>query len=287
MKSNKIGFIGLGKMGTHMAQRISNEFGPIHVYDADARPLSEFREAGCFTHSSPISLAQDCDCILLSLPNGGVVEEVLGGDEGALKKIVAGTIIADLSTIGPAAAKRFSLMVSDHGGSYLDVPVGGGQAEAKSGTLTLLCGGDEHKLNQIRPVLDCLGSNLHYFGESGNGQAAKLALNLSYGIMTCGAAETCGMLNAYGLDKKHFLDVVGELPVARWFAKPIVDDIDDSFPAGFQVDLMSKDLRLALEALVETDTNHEATRCALSLFESASDAGFGKEHTSAVARLYR
>jgi len=269
-----------------MARRLLDTGHRLTVFDLSADAVGTLENDGAGVAQSPAAVAQSSDVVFTSLPAARHVEAVLTGEGGILEAARPGLTVIDLSTIGPAAARRLAERAAKGGVTLLDAPVGGGQVQAESGTLVLMVGGDADAAERCRGLLLRLGKDAFHLGPSGSGQAAKVALNLSYGVLTAGAAEGAGLLRALGADLTVFLKVLEGLDANSWFQRPARDALAGSYEAGFRVDLALKDVGLGVDAGESAGLSLPAGNMARELLETAAARGWASEHTSALVKLY-
>lgn len=285
-RSKRVGFIGLGVMGGQLARRLLDAGHQLTVCDVSADAVQTLTDAGAATAATPVELAGMCEVVFTSLPKPEHVRDVLTGADGVLAAPVAGLTVIDMSTIGPIAAEELAQTAAAAGVSMLDCPVGGGWMEARDGTLVLMVGGDAAVLDRHRDLLDVLGKAVFHFGGPGTGQATKVALNMSQAVLTAGAAEAVRLLRAGGVDLDAFLRTLESLDANPWFQRPLRHTIDGRFDPGFRIDLMAKDVDLALSS---GNTNHvslPAGELAGDLFRQAQRTGLGDLHISGLVKLY-
>jgi len=284
-KQKRIGFIGLGVMGGRMARRLIDAGYQVVVFDSQPGAMQPLVDAGATSVVRPADVASESDIIMTSLPAGEHVHEVMAGPDGILAGVKPGTILVDLSTIGPEWASRLATEAANNGATMLDAPVGGGWKDAEEGKLVIMVGGDPAALEEAREALSALSSALFHFGGPGTGQAAKLALNMSQAVMTVGAAEAVRLLRALGADLPTFLETLEALDANPWFQRPLRHTIEGAYPAGFRVSLALKDARLATQSGKNAGVSLPGGELARDLLKKALDAGMGEEHFSAIVKL--
>lgn len=282
----RVGFVGLGVMGSRMARRLVGAGYDLAVFDLDAAAVRRLEAEGASAASSAAALAARSEVVCTSLPAAAHVEQVLTGPDGLVRGARPGLTVVDLSTIGPAAARVLATRAAEAGVVLLDAPVGGGQAEAEAGRLVLMVGGPAEALARCRDLLEHLGKAIFHFGGPGMGQAAKLALNLAGGVLVAGACEGVALLRGLGADLTVFLEMLGTLDANAWFQRPARDALAGSYEPGFRIDLMVKDLKLGVAAADAMGLEMPAA-AALTLFARAQTLGLGGKHTSALVETYR
>lgn len=282
----RVGFIGLGVMGGQMAARLLGAGSRLNVFDVSVDAMRPLVDAGATAAASPAEVGSACDVVFTSLPNPEHMRELLTGTAGLLTSPATDLVIVDMSTIGPAAATELAGVASAAGVSMLDCPVGGGWAEARDGTLVLMAGGDANALDQHRDLLEVLGKAIFHFGGPGTGQATKVALNMSQAVMTAGAAEAVRLLRAEGADLTAFLETLRSLDANPWFQRPLQHTLDNCFDPGFRIDLMAKDVDLALNSGRANNVPLPAGELTSELYRQAQRAGLGGLHISGLLKLY-
>jgi 3-hydroxyisobutyrate dehydrogenase len=266
-----IGLIGLGQMGGAMLRRLRAEGRPVLAFDLDPRLRRMAAEAGATAVDSPADII--AAVVLLSLPQATAVSAVL---DKLLPVLPPGAVIADTSTLEPAAARGFAADAARVGIAYLDAPVSGGPAGAASGKLAMMVGGDAAALDRATPFLSFLAARIVHVGASGAGQVAKLANNLLVATHLAAAAEALRMAAAAGVPPAALLPVLNaasgrsaatEVNWPRWIET-------GAFDSGFTAGLMRKDVRLALGLAADSGTPLSVCAAAAKAWETSpvSDA---------------
>ena len=245
MSADRLGFVGLGAMGAHMAARLIDAGHALAVFDTRAQAMAPHVARGALACESPAAVADAAATVLVSLPTPDVVRAVADGLRGgeAMRAYV------DLSTTGPAMAAQVAGRMRDAGVACLDAPVSGGVAGAQAGTLTIMAAGERALFERLRPVLEVLGANVVLVGaEPGQGQLAKVLNNLlsASAIAITGEALALGVHG--GLSARTLLDVFNassgrNTASADKFPKHV---LPRTFAAGFRLELMHKDVQLCL-----------------------------------------
>lgn len=248
MKS-RIGFVGLGVMGSNMCRRIlSSGNYDLTVYDIDKAKVDELVELGASAASSLQELAAGNDLIAASLPNPAIVLDAMTGPKGLITGVRKGTTILDLSTVDSDTSKEVAARMEEAGAIYVDTPVSGGKFDSLKGTLTLIIGATEEELPHARPLLELLGTSIHYAGTRGAGSTIKLVNNvMSMGNLLV-AAEAFVLGVKAGVDGGTLFNILQHcggrsLRLTKRFPSVLKGD----FEPRFTVDLAEKDLNLALD----------------------------------------
>jgi 3-hydroxyisobutyrate dehydrogenase len=290
----RIAVIGLGRMGMPMAQRLLAAGHELVVHDLAQAPVAALAARGALAAASADEAAADSMLSITSLPTLAVVERVTLGDEGVLAAARPGSLVMDMSTGSPELARRMAEAGAAGGVQVLDAPVSGGPRGAKDGTLAIMIGGDDDAVARVLPVLKELGEVVRHMGPAGAGQATKLTNNLLAAAHMAVLAEAVALARREGLDPAAVYEVIsngtGDSRVLRdRFPVPGVlqrAPASNDWAALFPVDLLVKDITLALGAAAEHQLDLPLTRLSLERYRAAQTAGFGELDYSAIARLF-
>lgn len=248
MTGDRVGFIGLGNMGGRMTGCLVRSGRTVVGYDPRTDNVTA---AGATVAPSPVAVVDECDVVLLSLPDSHVVESVVLGPEGLLSHVRAGQVIVDLSTAAPDSTRRICALLADKDAAYLDAGISGGAAAAEKGQLTLMVGGTSTALDQVRDVLDTFASNIFHVGQSGAGHTTKLLNNFLNAVALSATAEVMVAAKKAGLDLATVLDVFNQSSGVNFatinrFPKIIHGDY---LKGGLTNTLMLKDVTLYADLL--------------------------------------
>jgi 3-hydroxyisobutyrate dehydrogenase-like beta-hydroxyacid dehydrogenase len=283
----RIGFIGLGQMGKWMALNVHKRGFNLTVADIDPVAVASLTTAGAEAAASPIELADRTDWIFLSLPNAGVVEQVLFGPDGLIENGRPGQIIVDLGTTAYMATLEFGRKLKDQGIFFVDSPVSGMEARAREGNLTIMFGGDQKVFKQLQPVFEALGSLILYMGELGSGQLTKLINQLLFNISAAAIAEILPMAAKLGLDPEKVISVVnsgtGKSFAAEFFGPRI---LEDSFEEGYPLKHAYKDMVSAAEIGAHRKIPLPLVQAATTTYQMALAAGYGDEDKGAMIKVF-
>eukprot|EP00003_Mantamonas_plastica_P003946 TRINITY_DN130_c0_g1_i4.p1 TRINITY_DN130_c0_g1~~TRINITY_DN130_c0_g1_i4.p1 ORF type:complete len:255 (-),score=87.39 TRINITY_DN130_c0_g1_i4:689-1453(-) len=190
-EGDKVGFIGLGNMGGHMANNLVKKGFEVVAFDTNQEAMDRIEAQGGSTASSPAEVAQQVDQLVTMLPSNPHVQNVYGNEEyGIFKTVAKDTLLIDASTIDPNVAKQVAKDAMDKtGAQMIDAPVSGGVGGAEAGTLTFMVGGPVENFERAKPILSAMGQNLVHCGDNGSGQIAKVCNNLILGISMIGVSE--------------------------------------------------------------------------------------------------
>jgi 3-hydroxyisobutyrate dehydrogenase len=290
--STKVGFVGVGVMGKLMAINLLKRHYPVTAFDLNPAPVEELLEFGAEKAGSSAEAAAAGDVVITMLPSSPHVEEAVLGPAGVLEGMRPGTVLIDMSTIDPLVSKRVAEQVTARGFRMLDAPVSGGSVGARDATLTIMVGGPADLFEQCRPVLEAMGKNVIHCGENGMGEVVKVVNNLIAGVSMAVTAEAYNIGLKAGADPKVLYDVISKSSGRCWshdLNLPIPGVLatapaDRDYEPGFMVDLMRKDLGLAISAAKGVQAPAILAAAAEQLYGSASNMGFGRRDMSAVVK---
>ena len=253
----KIGFIGLGHMGSEMVKHLIKAGHRVVCVELNAASVKAATDAGAET--APVAeMAAQCDVVLTVLPEGKHSRAVYLGPEGVIENARAGTLLIDCSTIDVTTSQELSEAAAAHETRMLDAPVSGGVGGAATASLTFMVGGRREDFAAAEPILSLMGTKLVHAGGHGMGQAVKMVNNLVLAISMAGVAEAYALGEKLGLDHKTLFDVTSTSSAQCWSINsycPLPDVVPSSpanrnFEPGFTCEMMEKDLRLALDAAI-------------------------------------
>ncbi len=282
--NNRVGFIGLGAMGEPMAARLAAAGFPLAVYDADAARTGRIAAAiGARAAATPADAAAASDILVTMLPSSAIVEKVLEGPDGALASLAKGGLIVDMSSGVPDATRTLAGKAADRGIAMIDAPVSGGVSRARTGELAIMAGGDAAAIDRAEPVLKAMGSSIIRTGAIGSAHAMKALNNLvSAGGFLIGI-EALLIGQRFGLDPALMVDVLnvstGMNNSTQKKFKQFV--LSRKFDAGFGLDLMVKDLGIALGVANATSTPAPFASLCKDIWAGAQKVlGPGQDHTA-------
>jgi 3-hydroxyisobutyrate dehydrogenase len=275
-----VGVIGVGHMGGRIARRIIETGLPVMGYDRDTERVT----GGISVAASVAEVMSACEVVMLSLPDSSVIEAVVFGENGVLASARAGQVLVDLSTASPRSTVRIHRELRDRGLEYLDAGISGGASAAETGTLTLMVGGSEETLQQVRPVLDRFATRIFHLGESGMGHTAKLLNNFLNAVSLAATAEVMVAARKAGLDLERFLDVLNassgvNFATLNRFPRMIHGDYMEG---GLTGELMAKDVRLYLELTQRLGAPTLNGPACLATFEVTNALGYGRQISNRV-----
>jgi 3-hydroxyisobutyrate dehydrogenase-like beta-hydroxyacid dehydrogenase len=282
--TTRVGFVGLGHMGGNMAARLLDAGYPVYGADRNQDQHKTLEHDGLLWRKTPRDVAKAADVVFTSLPDDGVLDVVASGPDGILAGLAPGKIWIDMSTVSPSASRKLAARVQSIGATLLDAPVSGSVPQVKSGTLTIMVGGDEGAYERVKPVLRVLGTPT-YVGDHGQGLSLKLAINISLAVQMLAFAEGLLLAERAGIDRRLAVKVMTQSPIGSPMLKAraaLVLDLPDE--AWFDVGFMQKDLRLALGVAADEQIPLPSTVVADELLSAARAGGY--EHRD-IAVLYQ
>jgi 3-hydroxyisobutyrate dehydrogenase-like beta-hydroxyacid dehydrogenase len=243
-----IGFVGLGNMGGNMAARFLAAGYTVYGEEQGREHADNLVHDGLQWRDTPREVAESAEIVFTSLPDDEVLQEVASGPDGILAGLAAEKTWVDMSTVSPRASRELAERVQALGATMLDAPVSGSVPQVQAGTLTIMVGGDKDAYARVEPILRELGTPTH-IGENGQGLVLKLAINVSLAVQMLAFAEGLLLAERAGVDRELAVDVMTQSPIGSPMLKaraPLVLDLPEE--AWFDVELMQKDIALALDA---------------------------------------
>jgi len=289
----KVAFLGLGNMGLPMALNLIKAGHQVHGFDLVQAQLDTFKAAGGVSAHSASEAAKDAEVIISMLPASRHVEALYLGDSGLLATANPKALLIDCSTISPKVSQAVAAAAKAKGFAMIDAPVSGGTAGAQAGTLTFMVGGDSAAVERARPLLEQMGRNVFHAGANGSGQTVKVCNNMLLGIQMLGTSEALRLGIANDMDPKVLSDIMSKSSGRNWVLElynpcpGVMENVPSSkaYAGGFGVDLMLKDLGLAIENASDLDASVPLGDLARKLYEVHSKAGNGQLDFSSVFNL--
>jgi 2-hydroxy-3-oxopropionate reductase len=283
---SKIGFVGLGIMGTPMAQHLINARHEVYLFSASRIPEALVQAGGKACRSGK-EVAENADFIFTMVPDTPHVAAALFSANAIAEGLTAGKVVIDMSSISPIDTKEFAKRIRDLGCEYLDAPVSGGEVGAKNATLSIMVGGKPEIFDKVKPLFQLMGKNITLVGDNGDGQTAKVANQIIVALNIEAVAEALLFAAKAGANpakvrealmggfaSSKILEVHGERMVKR------------TFNPGFRIELHQKDLNLALAAARKLGVALPNTATAQELFNTcAAHGGSAWDHSGIVRAL--
>jgi 2-hydroxy-3-oxopropionate reductase len=280
-----IAFIGLGIMGSPMAVHLANAGNTVAGFDRTPERAAPLVEAGGRTATSIADAVKGADVICVMVPDSPDVEDVLTTDGGVFQQAETGALIIDFSSIRPDVTQQLAEQAQALGFRLLDAPVSGGEAGAKNAALSIMVGGDADDFDVAKPLFDAVGKTVVHVGPSGSGQTVKAANQLIVAANIQAVSEAVIFLEAYGVDTKAALDVLGGgLAGSAVLNQKKENMLSRSFQPGFRIDLHHKDMGIVTAAAREAGVVVPLGSLVAQLVASARANGDGGLDHSALLR---
>jgi len=281
----RIGFIGLGLMGSGMSMNLLRAGFPLTVWNRTPSKMKPLLDAGAGGAGSPREVAEMSDVVVDIVTDSPDVEEVLLGPEGVIQGARPGTVVVDMSTISPSVTRRIAEELGKKGVRMLDAPVSGGDVGAREGTLSIMVGGEEEVYEECLPIFRAMGRTITHVGRNGMGQTVKLVNQILVGMNMLGVAEALMFARKSGVDLEKCLAAVSGGAAGSWQltnngAKLLRGDLEP----GFKVKDYIKDLRLIMEAAADAEMPLMGTSVVQQMFRSLDAEGLRQKGTQAVIR---
>lgn len=279
----RIGFIGLGIMGSGMSMNILKAGFPLTVWNRTASKTEPLAKAGAKVAKSPKEVAEKSDIVIDIVTDSKDVEEVLLGRDGVINGVKTGTIVIDMSTISPIRTREMATRFMEKGIKMLDAPVSGGDVGARNGTLSIMVGGDKDAFEEAVPVFQAMGKTITHIGGNGDGQICKAVNQILVGMNMLGVAEALVFAKKAGVDVKKVHMAVAGGAAGSWQltnngAKLLVGDHEP----GFKVKDYLKDLRIIMETSDSLKMPLVGTSIVQQMFKNLDAEGLRDKGTQAV-----
>lgn len=287
---SKIAFIGLGNMGGPMAANLLKAGHKVTVFDLVPAAVKQLADTGASSADTAAAAAGDADVVVTMLPAGKHVERVYMGDNGLLDAVKPDALLLDSSTIDAATARKVAAAANEKNIAVMDTPVSGGVAAAAAGTLAFMCGGSEASFAKAKPVLAAMGKNIFHAGDHGAGQVAKVCNNMLLSVLMVGTSEALRLGTDNGLDAAKLSEIMLASSGRNWTLEVYnpypgvmaTAPASNDFNPGFMVDLMCKDLGLAMDTAQQTQSATPMGALARSLYTAHQSQGNGGKDFSSI-----
>uniref|UniRef100_A0A2P2JKK3 3-hydroxyisobutyrate dehydrogenase n=1 Tax=Rhizophora mucronata TaxID=61149 RepID=A0A2P2JKK3_RHIMU len=306
LQFESVGFVGLGNMGSRMANNLIKAGYNVAVHDKNSNVMKLFSDKGVPTKQTPFEVAEASDVIITMLPSSSHVLDVYTGPNGMLHQgnLLRPHLLIDSSTIDPQTSRKLSLAVSsctlkEKKGYFekpvmLDAPVSGGVLAAEAGTLTFMVGGSEDAYLAAKPLFLSMGRNAIYCGGAGNGSAAKICNNLAMGVSMAGVSEALALGQSLGITATALTRILNSSSARCWSSDTYnpVPGVMEGVPAsknydgGFATKFMAKDLNFATASANEVDLTCPLASQARDIYTELCKEGHDSEDFSCIFRYY-
>lgn len=280
----KVGFVGLGVMGGHMARHVAQQH-ELTVFDVDPTRVEAVNAAAAA--ASVAEVGSSSEVVLLSLPTSQIVESVTIGENGLLSSLGEGSTVIDMSTTEPAITRRLALTLAERKIDFLDAPVSGGEGGAREATLSIMVGGPPEVFFRFKALLQTMGASVVHIGETGAGGVAKLINNMIVGATFAVVAESFALGEKSGLDLATLYAAIK----GGWAGSAVLNVaapgiIARDFTPGGTVDLHFKDIGYALALARENNVPTPMTALTDELFKAARASGRGGKAQQVIIELW-
>jgi len=282
----RIGFIGLGLMGTGMSKNLLKAGYPVTVWNRTASKMDPLVEAGAKAAGSPREVAENSDVVVSIVTDSPDVEQVLLGPDGVIHGAREGMICIDMSTISPITTREISAKLAEKGVKMLDAPVSGGVIGANNGTLSIMVGGDEGVFDECLPIFEAMGKTITRVGGIGDGQVTKAVNQILVGTTMLGVAEALVFAKKAGVDVEKCHAAVSGGAAGSWQltnngGRVLRGDMEP----GFKIKDYLKDLRIIMETAESIEMPLPATSLVQQMYRAMQAEGLLEKGTQAVSMM--
>ncbi len=279
----KIGFIGLGIMGSRMAENIARAGYTMFVYNRTSSKTGALAFDNVFVKNSPSLVAAESDIVFTMLSTPDAVQEVALAEEGLIAGMSKGKVWVDCSTVNPSFSRQMAELCDSFGFNFLDAPVAGSLVPAQKGELVFLVGGKNGVVKYCDPLFKIMGEKTIHVGENGMGSALKIVNNQIMGISMYGFVEGLLLGESLGIDKTKIFEILKDSPIAAPMIQMKKEKIENSdYSPEFPLQWLQKDLHLATETAYENNVPLPATNTIKEIFALAKKAGLGEKDFTAI-----
>ena len=281
-----LGFVGLGAMGGRVVKRLLDAGHTVTGYNRTRSKAQWLLDLGMRWGETPRAVAEAVDVIFTMVTNTSALHEVLGGTDGILAGLGKDKVYIDMSTVSPAASRRLASQVAEKGAQMLDVPVSGSVITLEQGNLSLMVGGEQASFERVKPILLDIGPKVNYVGKNGQAVLMKIAINLNLQVQILGFYEGLLLAEKGGIPRETALEVMLNSVIASPALKyrtPFVLNMPDE--AWFNVNMMQKDMLLALEMGRELDVPMPTTSVSNEFLTAARAMGLAEKDFAIVYKV--
>lgn len=285
MKQN-IGFMGMGIMGVAMTANLLKAGFPVTVYNRNAEKARPLLGMGAKMASSPRALAESSDVVIAMVTGPQALQELLFSRDGATEAFTDGKVFINMSSVSPLFTKELAARLDSSGVTFIDAPVSGTKKPAEDGTLIVLAGGPQAKVEELEPLFLAMGKKVVYCGPAGQGSMMKMFINLLLGLMMEGFAEALNFGRMGGLDWEAMLDTVASGPLNCGLFQmkaPVLKE--GQFPPAFPLKHMAKDAKFVADMAYELGAPVPAGHAILQAYSAGVAQGWGDLDISAVYKV--
>src|ERR1051325_753157 len=273
-----LGYVGLGAMGGNMADLLMTKGHKVTGYNRTASKADWLVKKGMTLAASPKAVAQATDAIFVMVTNSAADEAVFNGPDGLLAGLTPGKVVIDMSTIAPAISRKLADAVRAKGAEMVDAPVSGSIITLQQGKLSVMVGGTKATFDKVKPILDDLGPKVTHVGDNGLALVMKIATNLSLAVQMLAFSEGVLLAEKSGIKREVAVDVLTHSVIGSpmvQYRGPMVLKMPDE--AWFNVNMMQKDMLLALELGRQVDVPLPTTSVTNEMLTAARGMGFADQ----------
>lgn len=282
----KLGFVGLGLMGTRIVKRLLDAGHEVYGHNRTRAKAESLIQAGLQWKNSPKEVAQAANIILSMVTDSAALSSITEGDDGILAGLSAGKIYVDMSTVSPETTRLISRRVADSGAEMLDAPVSGSVSAVEAGTLIIYVGGKKETLEQVRPIFEKLSQKIIHVGDNGHAMALKIAINLNLPVQLVSLFEGVLLAERSGVPRALALDGLLNSVAASTAMKyrgPFMLKMPEE--VWFSAAMMKKDIQLALELGKETGVELRTAKLMNEMLDQAIALGWGDEDFAVLFKV--
>ncbi len=289
-----ISFIGLGNMGGPMATNLVKAGHQVCVFDLSEQAVAHVVEQGATTQAKASDCVKGAEFVISMLPAGKHVEMLYLAEDGLINHIAKGALVIDSSTIDSPTSIKVGAALHEKGINFIDAPVSGGVGGAVAGTLSFMVGGSETDFTRAKSVLDNMGKNIFHAGDHGAGQVAKACNNMLLSVLMLATSEALQLGISNGLDASVLSNIMSKSSGSNWTldvynpCPGVMENVPSSndYQGGFMVDLMAKDLGLAMDTALKSHSSTPMGALARNLYAMHAANGNGSKDFSSAFNLF-
>jgi 3-hydroxyisobutyrate dehydrogenase-like beta-hydroxyacid dehydrogenase len=282
----KLGYVGLGNMGGLMADRLMAKGHTVTGYNRTKSKAQWLVDKGMTWGESPRAVAAASDATFVMVTNSAALDAVASGPDGLLAGLGAGKLLIDMSTVSPVVSRALAAKVRDKGAAMVDAPVSGSVITLQQGKLSVMVGGEESTFNRVKPLLEDVGPRVTHVGENGLALSMKIAINLSLAVQMLAFSEGVLLAEKSGIARETAVDVMTHSVIGSpmvQYRGPMVLNMPDE--AWFDVNMMQKDMLLALEMGRQLDVPLPTTAITNEMLTAARGMGLAKKDFAIIFQV--
>lgn len=279
----KLGFVGLGAMGGRIAKRLMDAGHTVTGYNRTKSKAQWLLDAGMHWVDSPKSVAEGSEITFSMVTDSAALQAIADGPDGVIAGLVSGKIYVDMSTVNPDVSRELAAKAKTKGAQMLDSPVSGSILTLEQGNLTMMVGGEEAAFKKIEPVLLSIGPKATYVGPNGQAVSMKIATNLSIGVQMLALSESVLLAEKAGIKREVALEVLTNSVIASPLVKyrgPFLLNMPEQ--AWFDVNMMQKDMNLALELGEKVGAALPASKVTNDMLTKAKEMGLAEKDFAVI-----